>query len=830
MRTTCLKHLFSLIVLLLLVGSSLYAGKEEFVNRIHSSSIKVNEWMEVKDDKYDYMQNNPSWTSQFKHLSVWDNIILRINKANETVYAAYTASVTLEITYYDKNGAVQNLTTTLSVDYDPAAGSSYKNQDYFRFEGGHKVQVKIIGRSSSLSSFPFSLELLTEIDVDRLYFFNPTHIPGIDAHSIQSNEKIEFYWNSLDGAEEYDLEFAFIDDYDGVGGYVSTSNLSFDFEKFVTRVTTSNTFYQIPYVFEHGYLVYRVRGVGRHINDPDGRLEGQWSGVLVNGSLNLFSDRISVTNTHVADDLNWVFSSSYFEKGKKVEEAAYSDGLLLSRQKVGMNQSIDESYVHEIFYDYQGRPSVTTIPSPTGQKALKYYANFNLNGSGVPYSAADFDLDPNDNCSISTDSMSVQSGASKYFSPHNPDMEGQQAFVPDAEKYPFSRTEYTPDRSGRVSRKGGFGLEHQLGSGHEKQNFYGDPLQDKLNRLFGTDVGWEENYKEVMIIDPNGQISSSYHNQLGQVVATSMAGDANPEMNPLSSNQGALRDTTSLMGVNNVHVNSNDESVIEMSRTYLVKSDGNYNFDYGITAETFTDNCLDTDICFDCIYDLEMSITDKCGDEKIPGGVVKQTIGTLPWDSTCTDPVTYNHNFTVYLEKGAYTITKTLTVNKEAVEYYTDQYLENDTCLLSYEDFLQPILDSLDFTGCDLNECEIGCLETMGTKAAFISGGGTAVEYDSLFQQCMLNCYRPRPCAGLYDAMLQDFNPGGQYALYLDTNMQQNPSLFALSILNTANQLPDLNADWRHPVFPYQDENGVPDSIYVNGIKYPPNHANVLFG
>jgi len=71
-------------------------------------------------------------------------------------------------------------------------------------------------------------------------------------------------------------------------------------------------------------------------------------------------------------------------------------------------------------------------------------------------------------CSIHADSMNVDSGASRYYSPANPvAAAGLNQFIPDARGYPFTETEYTPDNTGRINRLSGLGYGYQLGSGHE---------------------------------------------------------------------------------------------------------------------------------------------------------------------------------------------------------------------------------------------------------------------------------------------------------------------------------------------------------------------------
>src|SRR5690606_10095756 len=81
-----------------------------------------------------------------------------------------------------------------------------------------------------------------------------------------------------------------------------------------------------------------------------------------------------------------------------------------------------------------------------------------------------------------------------------------------------------PDNTGRIRRQSGVGVDHKLGSGHETQYFYLQPSQEELNRLFGYKVGYKARYKKNMVIDANGQVSVSYLDPQGRVIATAIAG------------------------------------------------------------------------------------------------------------------------------------------------------------------------------------------------------------------------------------------------------------------------------------------------------------------
>ena len=91
------------------------------------------------------------------------------------------------------------------------------------------------------------------------------------------------------------------------------------------------------------------------------------------------------------------------------------------------------------------------------------------------------------------------------------------------------------DGTGRIRRQGGIGLDHQLGTGHETRYYYGKPSQTQLDRLFGTEVGYQRHYKQNAVQDPNGQLSISLIDQHGRVVATSLAGGVPDNMEQLDN-------------------------------------------------------------------------------------------------------------------------------------------------------------------------------------------------------------------------------------------------------------------------------------------------------
>jgi len=131
-----------------------------------------------------------------------------------------------------------------------------------------------------------------------------------------------------------------------------------------------------------------------------------------------------------------------------------------------------ESIVGESIYDNQGRPAIDIFPAPTAQPTIKYYPDFNKSnaGSKLAYDRSDFDTDPT-GCVPLINPMDSTAGAPYYYSESNGNKAGFQSYVPNSKQYPFSQTEYTPDNTGRIRRKGGVGKEFQLGTNHESKYF-----------------------------------------------------------------------------------------------------------------------------------------------------------------------------------------------------------------------------------------------------------------------------------------------------------------------------------------------------------------------
>ena len=228
---------------------------------------------------------------------------------------------------------------------------------------------------------------------------------------------------------------------------------------------------------------------------------------------------------------------------------------------------------------------------------------------------------------------------------------------------------------------------------------------------------------------------------------------------------------TSGVSTNNQPAIGND--AIVFSSTKLVTSAGFQDFWYQVTIAEFTDNCI-PNICFDCVSDLTITIQDECGAYIYPvsGSPQKVRVGPVDTDGACS-AITYNpfddgttDKLNIYLDKGTYTITKVLSINKEVMDEYAQLYVANLSleCLPIFESLETAALNEINMEGCDITCSD--CLEAIGTEDDFLEAGGTAAGYAQALAGCNEICGSISNCRMSYLMMLSDMMPGGQYAHY----------------------------------------------------------------
>ncbi|WDF64542.1 DUF6443 domain-containing protein [Flavobacterium sp. KACC 22763] len=659
----------------------------------------------------------------------------------------------------DEEIAANQYDTTLEVEYNPL-GNSANFIDLSSHELTNRYGVKVIVKSYETNGTPnvlndnVSLELGFESERYYLVTEQLANIKTaiIDDPADESHVALNFSWQPLVGALEYELEWTWVDNYgkENLQNTISAEQVDFssrDFELNNTRVRTPNASYEIPLIYSKGFIIYRVRAVGRFLDDIKKVYYGPWSSGIANKTK--VSDWIKSYTTidfEHEDKKNWQFQASYAEQGKKKEVVSYFDGSLRNRQTVTKINTNDKAIVGEVIYDAQGRAAVEVLPTPINRKYIRYFSALNKNLNNELYSHLDFDWETtDDNSSTSITGMNSISGSSRYYSGNNDIDSPFRNFIPSASNFPFSQTEYTPDNTGRISRKGGVGPNHQLGTNHEMQYIYSVPNQEELNRLFGYEVGLASHYKKNIVIDPNKQSSVSYIDPQGKTIATALAGGASElNLDPLEdTNDESLHKKINIDLLNKKNASDANTSADNNELTNSSNSSGQndalvvakqlgvasnateHYFSYSVENNTFfqPEKPINCNNKYGFVYDLNISLKDKTAKELFTPAITNKKLGN---EYIGTSPSTIKDSISILPKKlslnaGSYSLLKELKIDQEVLNKYADDYVAkitdstNTSCYIKPTDFQSNTSVSI----CSTSSCS-ECTSTLGTEHEYV--------------------------------------------------------------------------------------------------------------
>src|SRR6185436_583309 len=134
-------------------------------------------------------------------------------------------------------------------------------------------------------------------------------------------------------------------------------------------------------------------------------------------------------------------------------------------------------------------------------------------------------------------------------------------------------------------------------------------------------------------------------------------------------------------------------------------------FNYILSPPVFSDSCA-PEICFDCLYDLELSISDDCG-ILFDTTLKNYTPSEYNIDCIAADSFDLKKEIILPIVGREYHFTKILKVSQDALDYYTEQFLEKDTCILSRDEFINEAVSRVDLSGCGMTCAQ--CTEKVGT-------------------------------------------------------------------------------------------------------------------
>jgi RHS repeat-associated protein len=843
------KRKFLSVFIFLLVFQSLWAGKEKMNARINAPAFSVGSLLTVTDSKFPNvtMGGSAAIKSSVARITLGlDNTASFLNYLGSNTYL----KVGVKITHTDAAGNVFSQIREMEINHN-ATGST-EDRSNIVVKGAHSIIARILYFKNSSNviipgpTIPSNAFLEAEIETERYYAFSPAIVPVANHFYTgpgPSTDELQVYWNSVPGAEEYELEYTFVNSfaptsvsyqYTGSGIIPPTiitmgSTPDFSFNDNSTRIRTTGNDFKISMNYHRGYIFYRVRAIGRQFSNPDLEVFGAWTQDQPQAQMSLnastlsgFNDFYNITVGH-EEDKNWQVTATFAEEGKKKEVISYFDGTDRKRQTITRSNTEYVSLVAETIYDSQGRPAINVLPSPSSgySGALQYFENFNQSAtqiiSGVhgTFNRIDFENTSAGSCPIPSGGMYTGSGgdgASQYYSGNNSNLKNQNAYIPDAKQYPFTHNVYAPDNTSTIRYQSGVGDNHKIGSGHETKYVEADPDQEDLDKLFGSEAGYVEKYKKKMVIDANGQISSSYLNSEEKVVATALAGNAPANVNQIPG-LNIYPKTSQYIDYNDgnyTSVNIADNGALTFKKKIVPDISCTYNFFYDLTVPQFTDACI-PNFCYDCGYDLEITLTDECG---APVYTQSASVGTIqggPIDFTCGSPIHFSSTgfspaFNKFLTAGKeYFLTKVLTINTSYMNQYLNHYLQNasSNCVHNLHYFDSLALGSINPADCHMScsTCSASVLTYFAQHSVTANADPNSPSYDpnyilmtpaqrdQLIDECMKPCKPATLCQTEFEMMQQDMRPTGQYAQYNVTGSTYDASTYALSVFNDKNTL-----------------------------------------
>jgi RHS repeat-associated protein len=499
-----------------------------------------------------------------------------------------------------------------------------------------------------------------------------------------------------------------------------------------------------------GYYIWRVRPISnqfpggiannqnwgnwsQHVNDCNGeQFFLNRSHLVVPGLEQIFFDSPNSPlffYKQFEDDKNWKHTRYYSEGDgyglRKYNDIQYADYLLNPRQSTTLLKDEDGNnyaLTSQTVLDNVGRPIINSLPVPlydaSATEGGLAYKDLLLKVNSDLYTADDFDNELNYRGDYGVNSGTVFN----YYDGDNVYAEGPFAAgyeVPSAMNqgssysYPFSRTIFKNDGTGRAIEQSGVGETYKIGNvvglideSKTSRIFYSTPTEKELLRVFGNETPDIDNVKKIVTFDPNNVASIQYMDKNGNVLASCLSytqGYVSGIVTDGGEDKNVLQDlttTTSFDGTTNeydvlepataattnyiINKEKIDEvlaeggSILEMGETFdLLNPSTLCSLKYNIDEPKVTLSYCGTDYAeYDNVLDLKVSfkfVENNTGKPYTIDDVLNPTTAANP----DRDHVFQNPD-PGELPAGVYTITRYLELNEEykkhIKEHFQDQF------------------------------------------------------------------------------------------------------------------------------------------------------------
>lgn len=343
-----------------------------------------------------------------------------------------------------------------------------------------------------------------------------------------------------------------------------------------------------------GYYAWRVRPIGTAEGGIANNANwGEWSipSHIPQGYNGQISSSPGVDVFFFTDperDKNYIYSRTFTEGNNMSEKMTYATVLNQVKQTQVYLPSKNTSVVSQSILDFSGRPAITTLPVPADGGLTGYKEDFVTRPNGDLIRAKEFDTDNN-----LTDPPVVKDDAGsnfEYYSDVNPDKQ-----IAEAQGFPYTRTVFEKDGSGRIKEQSGAGFMHMLdddndqtnGRGRTIRTYYETPSQDELIHMFGDEAPLSENVFKTVTVDQNNTASVTFTNKEGKVIATGLTFEEDDKLEPLDA-QSVTGISVNDKVTKNIQVNS---KTFVSTKKLTVLAPTPLTVDYRIKCPTLASMC-----------------------------------------------------------------------------------------------------------------------------------------------------------------------------------------------------------------------------------------------
>ena len=712
------------------------------------------------DDDELYLRSQPIELIQWCSSQLeGQDLYIRISLGEDYRFGSTTFTEDVDVIvegYSTFSGGTAMFTRTINMVIDQSTPEQLYHLDLGPWQN-QLVRVKLsVSENSGNMNNDMQTDFVIDAYIEKDITYKPIsgHQHVSDAPSLSSHS-INFDWASDGcGFPNYEIQLLRLYNQSDQSPYISDPeqiSTIVDWTKALSIIVGSETDYKLTLAEGTGYYAYRIRPIGDYYThgQSDPRNWGEWTTHLAETSTptTITSSHAGIGNylfyyTQFDDDKNWIYNRTFVEgdksQGKELsisEGISYYNYLNMPEQQQSHLYSNDSIVATQTVYDYMGRPALVSLPAPISKGNLGYKTELLKTGSDK-YTAEDFDIDtkltnpaPVDS---GTSSTNLLSHTSFYYSRSN-DLD---ASVPSAAGYPFSRTSYYADGTGRPKIVSGAGKTLRHGT-NTTRTYYGSVSDIELIRLFADEAPDNSRTYKQLIQDPNGVVSISYINQFGQTIASCLnyAGGDNMDRVDDSDPSFSVVDT-----INDFSFIGNQACA---TRRYVFPSQANLGITLNLTPNIYGEDC--EGFCESCDYEIIMTIYNV-DDPGTITTILRDTIAAenCGSQSTYTMSPAYSEDLT-----GEYIVTTCISThssNSDGEEYLaTLSESLYEEIFDSFEDKFWNYLDSY-----NLDRFYVYTDSIWGTEAGEIDSViNILVGCDTIFLE-YLPCDTNRTCDNIY--------------------------------------------------------------------------------